>query len=170
MAKILVTGGAGYIGSVLVPLLLREGHEVTVLDNFLYRQASLVDCCAKPAFRILRGDCRDEALVRRALDGQEFVLPLAAIVGFPACDNDKTAAQTVNQNAVEMLLRLKSPEQKVIFPCTNRRSLGVVLVELRVLRYSISLARAARAGQCSLCPAPNELGRWRLSQVGMVPF
>lgn len=119
MAKILVTGGAGYIGSVLTPLLLREGHEVTVLDNFLYRQASLIDCCASGAFHILRGDCRDEDLVRRALGGQEIVIPLAAIVGFPACDNDKTAAKTINQDAVEMLLRLKAPEQKVIFPCTN---------------------------------------------------
>ena len=119
MAKILVTGGAGYIGSVLVPLLLREGHEVTVLDSFLYRQTSLIDCCGNDAFRILRGDCRDEALVSRALDGQEIVIPLAAIVGFPACDNDRTAAKTVNQDAVEMLLRLKAPEQKVIFPCTN---------------------------------------------------
>ena len=119
MAKILVTGGAGYIGSVLVPLLLREGHEVTVLDSFLYRQASLIDCCASDAFHVLRGDCRDESLVRRALDGQDIVIPLAAIVGFPACDNDRTAAQTINQDAVEMLLRLKTPEQKVIFPCTN---------------------------------------------------
>lgn len=119
MAKILVTGGAGYIGSVLTPMLLREGHEVTVLDSFLYRQTSLIDCCGNDAFRILRGDCRDEALVSRALDGQEIVIPLAAIVGFPACDNDRTAAKTVNQDAVEMLLRLKAPEQKVIFPCTN---------------------------------------------------
>ncbi len=119
MAKILVTGGAGYIGSVLTPLLLREGHEVTVLDNFLYRQTSLIDCCANDAFHVLRGDCRDEALVRSALDGQDVVIPLAAIVGFPACDNDKTAARTINQDAVEMLLRLKAPEQKVIFPCTN---------------------------------------------------
>ena len=119
MARILVTGGAGYIGSVLTPMLLREGHEVTVLDSFLYRQTSLIDCCGNDAFRILRGDCRDEALVSRALDGQEFVIPLAAIVGFPACDNDRTAAKTVNQDAVEMLLRLKAPEQKVIFPCTN---------------------------------------------------
>lgn len=119
MARILVTGGAGYIGSVLTPMLLREGHEVTVLDSFLYRQTSLIDCCGNDAFRILRGDCRDEALVSRALDGQEIVIPLAAIVGFPACDNDRTAAKTVNQDAVEMLLRLKAPEQKVIFPCTN---------------------------------------------------
>lgn len=119
MAKILITGGAGYIGSVLTPLLLRAGHKVTVLDNFLYRQTSLIDCCGDPAFRILRGDCRDEALVRSALDGQDIVIPLAAIVGFPACDNDKTAAKTINLDAVEMLLRLKAPEQKVIFPCTN---------------------------------------------------
>ncbi len=119
MSKILITGGAGYIGSVLTPMLLREGHEVTVLDSFLYRQTSLIDCCGNDAFRILRGDCRDEALVSRALDGQEIVIPLAAIVGFPACDNDRTAAKTVNQDAVEMLLRLKAPEQKVIFPCTN---------------------------------------------------
>ena len=119
MARILVTGGAGYIGSVLTPMLLREGHEVTVLDSFLYRQTSLIDCCGNDAFRILRGDCRDEALVSRALDGQEIVIPLAAIVGFPACDNDRTAAKTVNQGAVEMRLRLKAPEQKVIFPCPN---------------------------------------------------
>ena len=119
MAKILITGGAGYIGSVLTPLLLQSGHEVTVLDSFLYRQTSLIDCCGNSAFHILRGDCRDASFVERALDGQEFVIPLAAIVGFPACDNDKTAAKTVNQDAVEMLLRLKKPEQKVIFPCTN---------------------------------------------------
>ncbi len=119
MARILVTGGAGYIGSVLVPMLLREGHEVTVLDRFLYRQASLMDCCGETGFRIMRGDCRDEETLVRVLDGQEFILPLAAIVGFPACDGDKVAAQTTNLDAVKLLLRLKAPEQKVIFPCTN---------------------------------------------------
>ena len=119
MSQILITGGAGYIGSVLTPMLLAQGHDVTVLDSFLYRQSSLIDCCSSPSFHIINGDCRSEETVRRALDGKEFVLPLAAIVGFPACDKDPTAATSVNLNAVELLLKLREPAQKIVFPCTN---------------------------------------------------
>ena len=119
MASVLVTGGAGYIGSVLVPALLQEGHEVTVLDNLLYKQASLIDCCQYDAFHILNGDARDEDTLRRAMDGKDFIFPLAALVGFPLCDKDKTAAKTTNQGAVETLVRLREKGQKIIFPCTN---------------------------------------------------
>lgn len=119
MSDILVTGGAGYIGSVLVPMLLEKGHSVTVLDSFLYRQSSLLGCCGNDAFEVINGDCRDADTVKRALDGKDFVFPLAALVGFPLCDKDKTAATTTNLEAIETLLSLRSPGQKIIFPCTN---------------------------------------------------
>lgn len=119
MSKILITGGAGYIGSVLVPMLLEKGHEVTVLDSLMYKQSSLLDCCRYKKFHMVRGDARDEETVRRLSDGQDVIIPLAALVGFPLCDQDKTAAVTTNLNAVELITKLRSPEQKIIFPCTN---------------------------------------------------
>ena len=117
--KILITGGAGYIGSVLVPMLLERGYDVTVLDSFLYRQASLLDCCRYENFTVINGDCRDPEVLRRAMDGRDFIFPLAAIVGFPACDKDQTAAATTNLGAVETILKYRDPAQKIIFPCTN---------------------------------------------------
>lgn len=119
MSKILVTGGAGYIGSVLVPALLEKGHQVTVLDNFYFNQLTLMDCCPNTNFHIIRGDARDEETVKRAMHDAEYILPLAALVGFPLCDADKIAAKTTNLEAVEMLLRIRDNAQKVIFPCTN---------------------------------------------------
>jgi nucleoside-diphosphate-sugar epimerase len=117
--KILVTGGAGYIGSVLVPHLLRAGHEVTVLDNFLFGQVSLLDCCADERFRIVRGDCRDESIVRPLVAKADAIIPLAAIVGAPMCKLDQVGAKTINQDAVEMLCRLASPQQWLLMPVTN---------------------------------------------------
>jgi nucleoside-diphosphate-sugar epimerase len=119
MARIFVTGGAGYIGSILVPRLLTQGHQVTVLDSFAYGQQTLVDCCADPNFVVIRGDCRDERALRQGIKGADFILPLAAIVGAPACDLDPLAASTINFDAIGTLLRLRSPAQAVIFPCTN---------------------------------------------------
>lgn len=118
-SSILVTGGAGYIGSVLVPELLRAGHRVTVLDNMMYSQNSLMDCCHYDNFSIVRGDCRDADTVRGLLKKADIIIPLAAIVGAPACDADKTAAESVNYEAVRMMLSERSSDQKVIFPCTN---------------------------------------------------
>lgn len=119
MSDILVTGGAGYIGSVLVPELLRRGHNVTVLDSFIYKQNSLLECCRYENFEIIKGDCRDSDLLRKILPGKDYIIPLAAIVGFPACDKDTVAAETVNLGAIKTLLELRTPEQRIIFPCTN---------------------------------------------------
>ncbi len=116
---ILITGGAGYIGSVLVPELLKQGHKVTVIDNFLYKQASLVGCCTDKNFTVINGDARDENLMARHIEGKDFIFPLAALVGFPLCDKDTVAAKTTNLGAVETVLRLREPSQKIIFPCTN---------------------------------------------------
>jgi nucleoside-diphosphate-sugar epimerase len=117
--KVLVTGGAGYLGSVLVPALLERDWEVTVLDQFVYEQTSLLACCAHPRFRVIRGDCRNEEVVRAALVGADVVIPLAALVGAPACAADETTARTVNRDAVRTLLKLRHPTQRVIFPTTN---------------------------------------------------
>lgn len=117
--RVLVTGGAGYLGSVMVPMLLERGYAVTVLDNFLHQQGSLLECCKHRDFQVIRGDCRDECLLRRALGECEMIVPLAAIVGAPACDADQVAARSTNLEAIELLLRLRSPRQRVVYPTTN---------------------------------------------------
>jgi nucleoside-diphosphate-sugar epimerase len=117
--KILITGGAGYIGSVLTPALLAQGHEVTVLDNFYFRQNSLLDCCHDDKFQVIRGDCRDESRVKPLVARADLVIPLAALVGVPLCNTDAIATQTTNQDAVEMICRLASPSQWIIMPVTN---------------------------------------------------
>jgi nucleoside-diphosphate-sugar epimerase len=117
--NILITGGAGYIGSVLVPMLLARGHAVTVLDSFMFRQPTLLDCCADERFRVVRADCRDERAVRDALRDADLAIPLAALVGAPLCDRDPLGAESINYGAVDMLCRLASPSQRLIIPNTN---------------------------------------------------
>ncbi|KAF4516286.1 hypothetical protein B566_EDAN000527 [Ephemera danica] len=116
---VLVTGGAGYIGSVLCKQLLDRGYRVTVLDSFLYRQNSLLDCCACEAFRVVRGDCRDERIVTDLLRDADVIIPLAALVGAPLCNRDRVGAYTINFEAVQMLSKLTSQQQQIIFPVTN---------------------------------------------------
>ena len=97
--KILITGGAGYLGSVITPTLLQNGHEVTVLDNFYFRQNSLADCCHLEKFNVVRGDCRDEALVKPLVAKADVIIPLAALVGVPLCNTDQIATKSTNQDA-----------------------------------------------------------------------
>jgi nucleoside-diphosphate-sugar epimerase len=117
--RILITGGAGYIGSVLVPALLNAAHEVTVIDNFLFRQNSLLDCCYSPAFKVVRADARDERVVREYVPRHDVIIPLAALVGAPLCDRDHVGTETTNVGAVRLLCDVASPEQWIIFPTTN---------------------------------------------------
>lgn len=119
MTHITVIGGAGYLGSVLVPSLLRQGFAVTVLDNFILGQNSLLDCCIDPNFRVIRGDCRDENAVRSAIGDADYIIPLAAVVGAPACNADPTAAYSINRDSIRMLLKLRSASQRIVSPCTN---------------------------------------------------
>jgi nucleoside-diphosphate-sugar epimerase len=117
--KILMTGGAGYLGSILTPTLLAQGHEVTVLDNFHFHQNSLLDCCQYEKFQIVRGDCREESVVKPLLAKADLIIPLAALVGVPICNTDAIATRTTNQEAVEMLCRLAGKQQRIIIPVTN---------------------------------------------------
>jgi nucleoside-diphosphate-sugar epimerase len=117
--SILVTGGAGYIGSILVPDLLARGYRVTVLDNFFFHQASLGHVCANPNFDLVRGDIRDESLVAGLLGSHDIVIPLAALVGAPLCSLDPFTAESVNLKASLAILRMMSSEQRMLMPITN---------------------------------------------------
>lgn len=117
--NVLVTGGAGYIGSVLVPELLRAGHKVTVVDNFMYGQNSLLECCVDGNFKIIRGDVRDENVLRPLLEDIDYIIPLAALVGAPLCNKDKVGAISINRDAIALLVKLASKEQRIIIPTTN---------------------------------------------------
>jgi nucleoside-diphosphate-sugar epimerase len=117
--RILVTGGAGYLGSTLVPALLEAGHAVTVLDNFMFRQAPLAHVCAHPDFDVVRGDCRDAAVLKPLVAKADIAIPLAALVGAPLCNNDQTGAVSINRDAVRTLLGLLAKDQRVLMPVTN---------------------------------------------------
>lgn len=117
--KILVTGGAGYIGSILVPALLEKGAQVTVVDNFFYNQTSLLDVVYNPRLTVVRGDVRDKDLMTSLIKGQDFILPLACLVGAPLCDKFPQEARAINLEAIKMILKLRSKNQKIIFPNTN---------------------------------------------------
>ena len=117
--SILVTGGAGYLGSIMVPELLKAGHRVTVLDNFMFKQNSLAHCCADPNFEVVRGDARSEAVMKGLVAKADVVIPLAALVGAPLCAQDPIGATTTNLDAQMLLLKLLSPAQRVLMPVTN---------------------------------------------------
>jgi nucleoside-diphosphate-sugar epimerase len=117
--NILVTGGAGYIGSTLVPRLLEAGHNVTVLDNFLFKQTSLHNCCHYDNFAVVKGDIRSEATLLPLLKKADVIIPLAALVGAPLCNLDPIGATTTNHGAITTMLKHVSPEQRILMPTTN---------------------------------------------------
>ena len=117
--KVLVTGGAGYIGSILVPALLAKGYGVTVYDSLMYRQASLLECCANPGFEFIRGDICDAGKLLPLIPKFDVVLPLAAIVGAPACKGNPALTRLVNNEAQKRIVEAVSPSQRVVFPTTN---------------------------------------------------
>jgi nucleoside-diphosphate-sugar epimerase len=117
--QILVTGGAGYLGSTMVPDLLNAGHQVTVLDNFLYRQASLNHVCHHPNFSVVRGDIRVAGNLIPLMKKADVIIPLAALVGAPLCSQDPVGATTVNHDAIAMMLSHLSKSQIVLMPTTN---------------------------------------------------
>jgi len=117
--RILVTGGAGYLGSTMIPALLDAGYAVTALDNFMFRQAPLAHVCAHPDFDVVRGDARDAGTLKPLVAKADVAIPLAALVGAPLCNADKIGAETINRDAVATLLGLMSKDQRVLMPVTN---------------------------------------------------
>jgi nucleoside-diphosphate-sugar epimerase len=121
MERVLVTGGLGYLGSVLCEHLLDQGYKVRALDNLMYEvgQQGLFHLCARRDFDFVKGDVRDEAVMRPALKDADVIIHLAAIVGASACDRDPALTTSVNLDSVKLLNHLRSPSQRVLFPNTN---------------------------------------------------
>jgi nucleoside-diphosphate-sugar epimerase len=117
--KVLIPGGAGYIGSVLVGRLLNEGHQVTVLDNLFFQQRSLFGYATNPNFDFVYGDCRDKATLEPLMAKADAVIHLAAVVGMPACKKDPEYSQSLNYGSAKLVADLSSKDQILIYPCTN---------------------------------------------------
>ena len=117
--NILVTGASGYLGSIICEHLLDAGYQVTAIDNLTYGQNSLFHLCANLKFNFVMGDARDEEIMTNLVKEADVIIPLAAVVGAPACKKDPWLAKSVNYEAVELLLRLRSPQQLIIYPTTN---------------------------------------------------
>lgn len=118
-SNILVTGGAGYLGSIMVPDLLQAGHKVTVLDSFMYGQNSLAHVCHNQSFSVVRGDIRQESALFPLMSKADIIIPLAALVGAPICSRDPVGATTVNHDAILMMLKNMSMDQRILMPTTN---------------------------------------------------
>ncbi len=119
MLHVLITGGAGYLGSILSEHLLDRGYHVTVLDNLMYGEQSLFHLCADAKFDFIYGDSRNQELVGRLVSKADVIIPLAAIVGAPGCDLDPYMATSVNFEAIRMINKLRSSSQLLVYPTTN---------------------------------------------------
>lgn len=117
--RILITGGAGYLGSVLVENLLREGYEVTVLDSLCYNQLSLSGFFHNKLFKFILGDVRDTFLLEKLVSLNDVIIPLAAIVGMPACKANPQAAIDINLNQIKNIIKFSTKDKKIILPNTN---------------------------------------------------
>jgi len=118
--KILVTGGAGYVGSVLVPYLLDKGHKIRVLDNLTYGIAGLFNCFNDPNFEFIDGDVSDMYMYKRAINYDvDVVIHLAAIVGYPACKKNEDLAETVNIGGPVVVVSETDQDVPIIFASTT---------------------------------------------------
>ena len=117
--RILVTGGAGYLGSTMVPELLSAGHHVTVVDNFMFGQSSLNHVCYHANFSVVKGDVRIASIMSPLIKKADLIIPLAALVGAPMCSQDPVGATTTNHDAIVAMLSMVSKQQIILMPTTN---------------------------------------------------
>jgi len=119
MKKVLITGGAGYIGSVLTRTLLKEGYSVTVIDSLMYNQLSLLGECQNENFNLIVHNITDFEFLKEELKKYDIIIPLAAIVGAPACDENKELATKINFEQIKVIVDNLTENQKIIMPNTN---------------------------------------------------
>ena len=119
MSKILITGGAGYIGSVLATKLILLGHKVTVVDKLMYSTDSLNHLFFYENFQLIKKDIRDQSFNKKFFKKFQFIIPLAALVGAPICDKNKKLAVSINYNAILSIIKKIGRSQKIIFMNSN---------------------------------------------------
>ena len=117
--KILITGGAGYLGSIMVPAMLEKGYEVTVYDNLMFQQNTLLECCTHPNFHFINADVRNTNRLREAMRNKDIIIPLAALVGAPLSNKDESSTIAINRDAVININKMRSSQQRILFPTTN---------------------------------------------------
>jgi nucleoside-diphosphate-sugar epimerase len=170
---VVVTGAAGYLGSVLCEHLLAAGFRVTAADGLIYRQRSLFHLCANPRFDFVFGDARDEELMRRLVKDADVLSPLAAIVGAPACDRDPWLARSVNFEAIRLLARLRSNDQLIVYPTTNSgygtRSGDVFCTEDTPLEPISLYGQTKTEAEAELLERPNTVTLRLATVFGMSP-
>jgi len=173
VSTVLITGSAGYIGSILCEHLLDAGYQVTAVDNLMYGQHSLFHLCANSRFEFVYGDVRDEGLMRRLVKEADVLIPLAAIVGAPACDRDPWLARSVNLEAVRLLNCLRSPRQLVIFPTSNSgygaKSGDVYCTEDTPLEPISLYGQTKVQAEAELLETPNVISLRLATVFGMSP-
>lgn len=173
MAHVLVTGGAGYLGSILCEHLLKAGCQVTVIDNLMYGQHSLFHLCANPRFEFAFGDVRDEGVMHGLVKKADVLIPLAAIVGAPACDREPLLAQSVNLGAIQLISRLRSPRQLIILPVTNSgygtKSGDVHCTEDTPLEPISLYGKTKLQAETALLETPNVISLRLATVFGMSP-
>ena len=171
--KVLVTGAAGYIGSILCEHLLDAGHKVVALDNLSYSEHSLFHLCANPRLDFVYGDARDERLLAPLSKACDVLIPLAALVGAPACDRDPWLAESLNLEAVRLLNRLRSNNQVVIYPTTNSgygtKTGDVYCTEETPLEPISLYGRTKVQAEMELLESPNAITLRLATVFGMSP-
>jgi nucleoside-diphosphate-sugar epimerase len=171
--RVLVTGGAGYIGSILSEHLLDAGYRVTVLDRLLWNQNGPFHLCNNRHYEFVRGDGRDEGLVGRLVKTVDAIIPLAAIVGAPACDSDPWIAESTNLGAIRLINRLRSTSQPVIYPNTNSgygaKSGDVYCTEETPLDPISLYGRTKVDAEAELLATPNTVSLRLATVFGMSP-
>lgn len=146
--RILITGGAGYLGAVAVPHLLDASYDVAVVDALRHGVPSLLAASGRPGFTFVRGDVRDTALMTPLYAKADVIIPLAAIVGAPACDRSPVDARTINLDAVRDMLATLSPSQRIVFPTTNSgygRTSGTAVCTEETPLHPVSLYGTTKA-------------------------
>jgi nucleoside-diphosphate-sugar epimerase len=170
---VLITGGAGYLGSILCEHLLGAGFSVTAIDNLAHGQHSLFHLCANPAFDFVPSDARDERVLAPAVARADVIIPLAAIVGAAACDRDPALAVSLNLGAIQTLNRLRSPRQLVIYPTTNSgygtQSGDVYCTEESPLEPISLYGRTKCDAEAEILGSPNALALRLATVFGLSP-
>jgi nucleoside-diphosphate-sugar epimerase len=171
--RVLVTGGAGYIGSILCEHLLQAGYEVTVLDILLFGQESLLHFCYRPEFDFVRGDARDEAVLKPLVAKADIIIPLAALVGAPACARDPGMAESLNLGAIRSLIRLRGKDQLIVYPVTNSgygtKSGDVYCTEETPLEPISLYGRTKVDAEAALLAEPNTITLRLATVFGLSP-